>query len=73
MRCAGAIRTWWAGVMLGVCASGLLEDALKKLETKRPEEEAKSSYLKSKRSARRKIKKIKNFRSRARNAAPGSN
>jgi hypothetical protein len=59
-----------AGVMLGVCASGLLEDALKKLETKRQEE---SSYLKSKCSARRKIKKITDSRSRERNATPGSN
>jgi hypothetical protein len=59
-----------AGVTLGVCVSGLLEDALKKLETKPPEE---SSYLKSKCSPRRKINKITDSRSRERNATPGSN
>jgi hypothetical protein len=45
-----------AGVMLGVCASGLLEDALKKLETKRPEEKLGRRCEKAKNVATRKIR-----------------
>ena len=43
-----------AGVMLGVCASGVLEDALKKLEKKLPEERPKYTNGKPQSGATRK-------------------
>lgn len=54
-----------AGVMLGVCASGVLEDALKKVEKrlqqKQLEEKPKRTYGKAKSAIRRKNRKIKKF------------
>jgi hypothetical protein len=61
-----------AGVMLGVCASGSLEDALKKLETKRPDEKPKRANGKAKSAATRKSRRLK-ISTRRRNAASGAN
>jgi hypothetical protein len=58
--------------MLGVCASGLLEDALKKLEKKRPDEKPKRANGKAKGAATRKSRKLK-ISTRRRKTASGAN
>jgi hypothetical protein len=50
-----------SGVMLGVCASGLLEDALKKLEKKRTDKKPTRTYVKAESAVRPKIGKQKSF------------
>lgn len=58
-----------AGVMLGVCASGALEDVLAKLEKKHPGEKPEQIYGKTKNAVSRKVRKS-NISARRRKAAP---
>jgi hypothetical protein len=61
-----------AGVMLGVCASGVLEDVLKKLEMKQPDEKPKHTNGEPQNAAARKNRKLKIPR-RRRKVAQGAN
>jgi hypothetical protein len=60
-----------AGVMLGVCASGLLEDALKKFEKKRSAEKLKRTDGKTEGAASRQIKHSQSFNHHEDRLLPG--
>jgi hypothetical protein len=61
-----------AGVMLGVCASGVLEDVLKELEKKLPDENPKYTHGKAQSAGARKSRKLE-ISTRKRKVAPGAN
>jgi hypothetical protein len=61
-----------AGVMLGVCASGVLEDALNRLEKKQPDEKPKRTNGKANSSVIRAVRRLK-ISTRKRKVASGAN